>query len=158
MAPGAIASNAADPSGAPRRSGATREAGSSMHEVARMRAGNFHSRRWTGIFLVLAAGGLFTCGRHQESAKEAKKPVVAPTDQVWVRHIFIQYAGAYGAPPEIKRSRSSADSLAHALVTRARAGEDFGVLAKQFSDDESRAEGGEIAPLVPKDPHSPVPP
>jgi peptidyl-prolyl cis-trans isomerase NIMA-interacting 1 len=123
-----------------------------------MRAGNFDSRRWAGLLLLLAAGGLFACGRHDASVQKAKKLAAAPTDQVWVRHIFIQYAGAYGAPQEIKRSRSSADSLAHALLARARAGEDFSTLAKQFSDDPSAAEGGEIAPLVPNDPHSPVPP
>lgn len=122
-----------------------------------MRAGKFDSRRWAGILLVAVASALFACSR-KEAPQEAKKPAAAPADQVWVRHIFIQYAGAYGAPAELKRSRASADSLAHALVARARAGEDFSSLAKKFSDDPSGPEGGDIAPLVPNEPDPSVPP
>jgi peptidyl-prolyl cis-trans isomerase SurA len=70
-------------------------------------------------------------------------------ERVLVRHILIQFKGAEGATPEITRTRVQADSLVRALHTRLEAGERFDELAREYSDDASRAEGGEIAPLQP---------
>jgi peptidyl-prolyl cis-trans isomerase SurA len=67
-----------------------------------------------------------------------------------VRHILIRKAGAPGSGPET-RSQASADSLAQALLQRIRAGEDFRELAREYSEDPSSVDGGEIAPLLPDD-------
>ena len=66
-----------------------------------------------------------------------------------MRHILVQYVGAQGTTADVKRSRASADSLAAALDKRLAAGEDFAALARQYSDDASAEEGGEIMPLQP---------
>jgi len=89
---------------------------------------------------------LFGCGEE----KPAPGPAVAPVgDRILVRHILLQFKGAEGALADVVRSRSQADSLARALHARLEAGERFEDLAREFSDDASREEGGEIAPLEP---------
>lgn len=87
------------------------------------------------------------CGKKQDQpAPQAQAPV---GEQVRVRHILIEYRGAKGVPDTVKRSKASADSLAQALHARIRAGEQLSTLAREFSDDPSAAEGGEIQPLQP---------
>jgi peptidyl-prolyl cis-trans isomerase SurA len=96
-------------------------------------------------FLVVAGA----CGKD----KKEDAPAPAPTpvaDLVWVRHILVRFEGTHGATPDT-RSRASADSLVQALQARLVAGEDFRALAKEYSDDPSAEDGGEIAPLEPGD-------
>jgi hypothetical protein len=54
----------------------------------------------------------------------------APT--VTVQHLLV---GVRGAVPAAQRSAEEAEALAAELYARAKAGEDFDVLAKNFSDD-----------------------
>jgi len=109
----------------------------------------FLPRMPRAVRLAALAGGLWVlagCGKD----KPETAPGVAPVgERVLIRHILIQYRGAESATPEITRTRIQADSLVHALHTRLEAGERFEDLAREFSDDASRAEGGEIAPLQP---------
>ncbi len=107
------------------------------------------ARRATLLFVVLIAGLVFACSRKQDAVE--KKADLPAGEHLWVRHILVRYSGAQGASGSIRRSRASADSLARVLLQRARAGEDFAALAKQYSDDPSAADGGEIAPLEPRD-------
>jgi peptidyl-prolyl cis-trans isomerase SurA len=110
------------------------------------------TRRAAAVATALVAlSSLFACGDGQEEAASQSQQV--PIDEaVWVRHILIQYAGAYGAPPDISRNRASADSLAREVHKLALAGgQDFRALAKKYSDDAAAEAGGEIAPLEPGD-------
>lgn len=96
--------------------------------------------------LLLAAA----CGEEKPAPPPPESAPQAPeADLVRMRHLLVQYQGARGAGPKITRSKAAADSLARSLRQRVQGGEEFGLLAKQFSDDASSAEGGEIAPLQP---------
>jgi len=110
-------------------------------------------RRLARALLLLSVFVVFGgCGKEEPTPAPAPEaPGAALADQVRVRHILVQYAGAEGARPEVTRSKAAADSLVRALRERVLAGEDFGGLAREFSDDASREEGGEIAPLQPGD-------
>jgi len=96
---------------------------------------------------VLGAG----CGDEKPQPAATKLAPQPGGQQIRVRHILIQYAGATETPPKVVRSKAAADSLAQDLHTRITKGEDFAELARQYSDDASAAEGGEIAPLQPGD-------
>lgn len=101
------------------------------------------------LFLVAVACG---CSRETPPEQEAQpSPLLVAGESIWLRHILVQYAGAYGAPAEVTRSRAQADSLCRSLRERVGRGEDFGELARQFSDDASASEGGKIAALSPGD-------
>jgi peptidyl-prolyl cis-trans isomerase SurA len=107
------------------------------------------------VVVWLSALLLAGCGKEEETTRRETRPVIPPEQQVWVRHILVTYAGAFGAAPEIKRSRATADSLARAVRALAEAGEDFRALAQQYSDDPSADQGGEIAALQEGDPGPP---
>jgi len=108
-------------------------------------------RRWVTAVLGLAVLGLvFACNKKPEKTPETK-PAEVPENALFVRHILVRYAGTTGAEPSVHRTKAGADSLAHELLRRARAGENFAELAKKYSDDPSATEGGEIAPLEPGD-------
>ncbi|NIP88842.1 MAG: hypothetical protein GWO21_07725, partial [Gammaproteobacteria bacterium] len=54
---------------------------------------------WRRAMLVLAITALWTlfaCGGSEEQSAEQNE-VVPLEEQVWVRHVLIQYAGAFGA-------------------------------------------------------------
>lgn len=103
------------------------------------------------VAVLVVLGTLLGCGGGEEEV--ARQSEQLPVDEkVWVRHILIQYAGAYGAPPSITRNRASADSLAREVHQLAlKEDQDFRALAKQYSDDASSDAGGEIAALEPGD-------
>lgn len=103
-------------------------------------------RRLVALGCLILAGGM-ACGEKEQAPAP---PPVLPEDLVWVRHILVSFAGTHGATTGT-RGRASADSLARSLLVRIQAGEDFRTLAAQYSDDPSREDGGEIAPLEPED-------
>ncbi len=53
-------------------------------------------------------------------------------DRVLIQHLLISFRET---PVQAPRTRAEAESLAHALFTRAQAGEDFSALAREHSDD-----------------------
>jgi NIMA-interacting peptidyl-prolyl cis-trans isomerase 1 len=55
--------------------------------------------------------------------------------EISVRHIVVQYEGAMRAPPEVARGRQQALTRVREALARARAGEDFAELAKEYSDE-----------------------
>ncbi|HEY7501295.1 MAG TPA: peptidyl-prolyl cis-trans isomerase [Vicinamibacterales bacterium] len=74
-------------------------------------------------------------------------------DLVQASHIMVQFGDA--SDPAAK---AKARARAEALLKRARAGEDFGMLARQNSDNATKLDDGRL-PYFPKDvPGSPLPP
>lgn len=65
--------------------------------------------------------------------------------QIGASHVLVSYKGSERAAPYIERSKQEALQLAEQIRSRAAAGEDFGKLASEFSDDRgSAASGGSL--------------
>lgn len=60
---------------------------------------------------------------------------LAEPDRVAVQHILISFKGAI-PKPTVTRTREEAQKLAQEVFERAKKGEDFNSLVKQFTDDE----------------------
>ena len=75
------------------------------------------------------------------AAAEPQPPQVA-----WLAasHILIHHAGSSGSASEVTRTKEEALTFAGELAARARAGEDFGELAKQYSNGPSAPRGGSL--------------
>lgn len=69
-----------------------------------------------------------------------------PLDLIEVRHILISYQGAFKSRQT--RTREEARELAETVLEKARMGEDFGELARTYSDSESGMEGGRIGEIA----------
>ncbi len=63
-----------------------------------------------------------------------------------VRHILISYQGAHGSTQT--RSQEEARELVEQILRRAREGEDFAGLARDYSDSTSAKEGGRIGEIA----------
>lgn len=89
----------------------------------------------------------------QPTAPSAATPAaVAPqaaAERMAARHILVAYQGALGAQPTVRRSRQEAELRAQELLARLRAGEDFGHVAREASDDASGIRGGELGAFSP---------
>src|SRR5262245_19102701 len=66
------------------------------------------------------------CGAQARSAPEP--------DKVVVQHLLISFAGKLPGKV-VTRTQAEAKDLVHKLLDRARAGEDFDALVKQYTDD-----------------------
>jgi len=81
----------------------------------------------TAILALLMAGMvLVRCGQ----ARSAPEP-----DRVVVQHVLVSFAGKLPGKM-VKRTPVEAEELAHQLLERARKGEDFDALVRQFTDDQ----------------------
>jgi hypothetical protein len=63
-------------------------------------------------------------------------------DTVGARHLLVQYKGSMRAGPGIVRTRDEALKRATEALTRAKAGEDFAALVREYSDEPGAAERG----------------
>lgn len=106
--------------------------------------------RHGGVALLLIVAIAGACSKKQDEQTQSQVQVPLG-EQHRVRHILVQYQGAQGAGQKNTRSKASADSLVKSLRERVLAGEDFAQLAREYSDDASAPDGGEIAPLQPGD-------
>lgn len=67
---------------------------------------------------------------------------VQNADRMAASHVLVSYRGAVGAAPTIKRTKEEARARAEEALQKAKAGEDFGGLARAYSDDPSADRGG----------------
>ena len=71
-------------------------------------------------------------------------PVVAPA-KISARHVLIQFMGSDRAGKSVLRTREQALSLAQEVLKRAKAGDDLGRLANEYSDEPNAgARGGSL--------------
>ena len=66
----------------------------------------------------------------QDKPAGADKP-----EWITAQHVLVAFKGAKNAPATVKRSKDEAKKRAEEVATKAKAGEDFSALVKDYSDD-----------------------
>ena len=89
----------------------------------------------------------------QQAQAPAPRPQPRPTpapapqpsgERIAARHVLIQYQGSMRANPTIERTQDEARARANEVLTKARSGEDFQALAREYSDGPSGPRGGDL--------------
>ncbi|HEU5075032.1 MAG TPA: peptidylprolyl isomerase [Polyangiaceae bacterium] len=77
-----------------------------------------------------------TAAVNAPAAAPAPEPTIEkPPESVAAQHVLITYRGAKGAPPDIKRTKAAAKTLAEEVAAKAKAGSDFSALVQAHSED-----------------------
>ena len=71
------------------------------------------------------------------AASAQDKPTETAVKPEWItaQHVLVAYKGAKNAPATVKRSKDEAKKRAEECAAKAKAGEDFTALVKEYSDD-----------------------
>lgn len=71
------------------------------------------------------------------TASAQDKPTEAAAKPEWItaQHVLVAFKGAKNAQPNVKRSKEEAKKRAEEVAAKAKAGEDFTALVKEYSDD-----------------------
>ena len=77
-----------------------------------------------------------------EAPGEDAEPLAGQPTEIAARHLLVSYQGALRASPSVTRSKSEAQARATEALTRAKAGENFETLVKEYSDEPGAAERG----------------
>ncbi len=113
--------------------------------------------------LLISLGMLAACGgddsnaatqaaaKDEAPAQTAEQAAPAPSatidqgpQELSGAHILIMYKGSQRAPATVTRSKEEALALATEIAGKARGGEDFAELAKEYSDGPSGPRGGDL--------------
>ncbi|MDI1478021.1 peptidylprolyl isomerase [Polyangium sp. y55x31] len=63
-----------------------------------------------------------------------------PPEWITAQHVLVAYKGAKNAPKTVTRSKADAKKRAEEVAAKAKAGEDFTALVKEYSDDAATVE------------------
>ncbi len=85
------------------------------------------------LFLAVAVVAVLTLAIAAEEPKTETQPSKEP-DRIRVQHVLIGFKGSVPGK-DITRTQEEAKKLAYEILERARKGEDFGALVKQYTDD-----------------------
>jgi hypothetical protein len=95
-----------------------------------------------------AAIAMSAAGNDDPNAATSNSPAAAAPGvpkTIGARHVLIQWIGAQSAGPAVVRTRAQALTVAEEVLRRAKAGEDLGRLAVEFSDEpNASARGGSL--------------
>ncbi len=86
----------------------------------------------TALGLLFVALFVFSCSK-KENEQESTTSVPEP-DRIEVQHILIAFQGSI-AGKNITRTQAEAGDLAEQILEKAKKGEDFDALVKQYTDD-----------------------
>jgi hypothetical protein len=90
---------------------------------------------------VAVAPSTLSSGSPSAGTESAPDTAGQPAE-IAARHLLVSYQGALRASPSVTRTKADADARVREALTRARAGEDFESLVKEFSDEPGAAERG----------------
>lgn len=77
-----------------------------------------------------------------EAPGETAEPMAGQPTEISARHLLVSYQGALRASPSVTRSKAEAQARATEALQRAKAGESFETLVKEYSDEPGAAERG----------------
>jgi hypothetical protein len=84
-----------------------------------------------------------------DPAPPAPPPVpgkIPPPAHIRVQHVLVAFRGSRDAGARVTRTREEAEVLAQEILERARKGEDFKKLMREYSDDIGKGEIGLVSP------------